>query len=68
MAGVSGLSGVIASEDGVPQVAFSILSNVREGGAGAAGRRKRAEDRIVMAMLDALDAWALQRSRAAAAR
>lgn len=68
MAGVSGLSGVITSEDGVPQVAFSIISNVREGGSGAAAQRKRAEDRIVMAMLKALDAWALQRSQAGAAR
>ena len=63
MDGISGLSGVITSEEGTPQVAFSILSNVREGGAGASARRKRAEDAIVTAVLKALDAWALERSR-----
>ncbi len=62
MAGISGLSGVITTEDGTPQVAFSILSNVREGGASAATKRKRAEDAIVTAVLKALDAWALERS------
>ncbi|HEY0135404.1 MAG TPA: D-alanyl-D-alanine carboxypeptidase, partial [Nannocystis sp.] len=62
MAGISGLTGVITAEDGTPQVAFSILSNVRDGGAGAATRRKRAEDLIVTAVLKALDEWALERS------
>ena len=62
MAGISGLSGVITAEDGTPQVAFSILSNVRDGGASAAMRRKRAEDAIVTAVLKALDAWAIERS------
>lgn len=62
MDGISGLSGVITAEDGTPQVAFSILSNVRAGGASAAARRKRAEDEIVTAVLAALDAWALERS------
>ena len=66
MAGISGLSGVITAEDGTPQVAFSILSNVRDGGAGATTRRKRAEDAIVTAVLKALDAWALERSRTGA--
>ncbi len=61
MDGISGLSGVITAEDGTPQVAFSILSNVRAGGASAAARRKRAEDAIVTAVLAALDAWALER-------
>ncbi len=67
MDGISGLSGVITAEDGTPQVAFSILSNVRAGGASAAARRKRAEDAIVTAVLAALDAWALERSPAATA-
>ena len=63
MAGISGLSGVITAEDGTPQVAFSILSNVRDGGEGATSRRKRAEDAIVTAVLKALDAWALERAK-----
>ena len=67
MDGISGLSGVIMGEDGAPQVAFSILSNVRAGGASAAVRRKRAEDAIVTAVLVALDAWALERSPVEAA-
>lgn len=67
MDGISGLSGVITAEDGTPQVAFSILSNVRAGGASAAARRKRAEDAIVTAVLAALDAWALERSPAGTA-
>ena len=67
MAGISGLSGVITAEDGTPQVAFSILSNVRDGGASAAARRKRAEDAIVTAVLKALDGWALERSKAGTA-
>jgi len=68
MAGISGLSGVITAEDGTPQVAFSILSNVRDDGASAATRRKRAEDAIVTAVLKALDAWAVERSSARAAK
>ena len=66
MDGISGLSGVITSEDGVPQVAFSILSNLRAGEASGPAR-KRVEDRIVMAVLKALDAWAVQRLRGRAA-
>ncbi len=65
MDGISGLSGVITAEDGVPQVAFSILSNLREGASPAGPARKRVEDRVVMAVLRALDAWAVQRLRAA---
>ena len=66
MDGISGLSGVITSEDGVPQVAFSILSNLRAGEASGPAR-KRVEDRVVMAVLKALDAWAVQRLRGRAA-
>lgn len=68
MDGISGLSGVITAEDGVPQVAFSILSNLREGATTPGPARKRVEDRVVMAVLRALDAWALQRLRARPAR
>jgi D-alanyl-D-alanine carboxypeptidase/D-alanyl-D-alanine-endopeptidase (penicillin-binding protein 4) len=68
MDGISGLSGVITAEDGVPQVAFSILSNLREGAPAPGPARKRVEDRVVMAVLRALDAWALQRLRGRAAR
>lgn len=63
MDGISGLSGVITAEDGEPQVAFSILSNLRAGERDAGPARKQVEDRVVMAVLRALDAWALQRDR-----
>ncbi len=66
MDGISGLSGVITGEDGVAQVAFSILSNLRAGEASGPAR-KRVEDRVVMAVLKALDAWAVQRLRGRAA-
>jgi D-alanyl-D-alanine carboxypeptidase/D-alanyl-D-alanine-endopeptidase (penicillin-binding protein 4) len=56
--GVSGLTGVITAEDGTPQVAFSILINVDDGRVAVAAKRKRAEDRIVMAVLRHIDAWA----------
>ncbi|MDC0719438.1 D-alanyl-D-alanine carboxypeptidase/D-alanyl-D-alanine endopeptidase [Nannocystis bainbridge] len=56
--GVSGLTGVITAEDGTPQVGFSILINVDDGRVAVAAKRKRAEDRIVMAVLRHLDAWA----------
>lgn len=55
--GVSGLTGVITSEDGTPQVAFSILINVRETDRMAAAIRRRTEDQIVMAVLDHIDGW-----------
>jgi len=54
---------VITAEDGEPQVAFSILSNLRAGERDAGPARKQVEDRVVMAVLRALDAWALQRDR-----
>jgi D-alanyl-D-alanine carboxypeptidase/D-alanyl-D-alanine-endopeptidase (penicillin-binding protein 4) len=55
--GVSGLTGVITTEDGEPQVAFSILINVRETDRVAAHARRQIEDRIVMAVLDHIDGW-----------
>jgi D-alanyl-D-alanine carboxypeptidase/D-alanyl-D-alanine-endopeptidase (penicillin-binding protein 4) len=55
--GVSGLTGVITTEDGEPQVAFSILINVREAGQIAAQTRRETEDSIVLAVLDHLDGW-----------
>lgn len=55
--GVSGLTGVITSEDGIPQVGFSILINVRETDRLAAATRRKTEDRIVMAVLDHIDGW-----------
>lgn len=68
MNGISGLSGVITTDEGVPQVAFSILSNLRAGEPASGPARKQVEDRVVMAVLRALDAWALQRHRARPAR
>jgi D-alanyl-D-alanine carboxypeptidase/D-alanyl-D-alanine-endopeptidase (penicillin-binding protein 4) len=62
--GVSGLTGVITAEDGTPQVGFSILINVAPARTTAAARRKRAEDRIVMAVLRHLDAWQAGRTGA----
>jgi D-alanyl-D-alanine carboxypeptidase/D-alanyl-D-alanine-endopeptidase (penicillin-binding protein 4) len=55
--GVSGLTGVITSEAGLPQVAFSILINVRETDRMAAATRRKTEDKIVMAVLDHIDDW-----------
>lgn len=62
--GVSGLTGVIAAEDGTPQVGFSILINVNPRHQAAAKTRKRAEDRIVMSVLEHLDAWEASRAPA----
>lgn len=64
--GVSGLTGVITAEDGTPQVGFSILINVDPKHKAAASVRKRAEDRIVMAVLRHLDAWEAKRAGLAA--
>lgn len=55
--GVSGLTGVITSEAGLPQVAFSILINVRERDRMAAAVRRSTEDRIVMTVLEHIDDW-----------
>lgn len=59
--GVSGLTGVITTEAGVPQVAFSILINVHEDDHVRAESRRKIEDRIVMAVLEHIDGWALTR-------
>ncbi|MCB9703545.1 MAG: D-alanyl-D-alanine carboxypeptidase/D-alanyl-D-alanine-endopeptidase [Myxococcales bacterium] len=60
--GVSGLSGVITAEDGTPQVAFSILINVKkEGSPLVAKRRREAEDKIVMTVLRYLDEYESRR-------
>jgi D-alanyl-D-alanine carboxypeptidase/D-alanyl-D-alanine-endopeptidase (penicillin-binding protein 4) len=59
MDGVSGLSGVITSEAGVPQVAFSILINARpDGQPFVASERRAVEDRVVLTVLRYLDDWA----------
>lgn len=56
--GVSGLTGVITDEGGEPQLAFSILINVvDESSALYASRRRAIEDRIVVAVLAALDEY-----------
>ncbi len=60
--GVSGLTGVITSEAGVAQVAFSILINVNEHGRVAADTRRKIEDRIVMDVLEHIDGWAAERN------
>jgi D-alanyl-D-alanine carboxypeptidase/D-alanyl-D-alanine-endopeptidase (penicillin-binding protein 4) len=59
--GVSGLTGVITTEAGVPQVAFSILINVHEDDRVRADTRRKIEDRIVMAVLEHIDGWAVTR-------
>lgn len=59
--GVSGLTGVITTEAGVPQVAFSILINVYEVGSVRADTRRKLEDRIVMDVLEHIDGWAATR-------
>ncbi len=53
--GVSGLTGVITAEDGTPEVAFSIIINVRDSGWMMADQRRRAEDAIVSTVLSYLD-------------
>lgn len=53
--GVSGLTGVITAEDGTPQVAFSIIINVRDSGWMMADQRRKAEDAIVSVVLSYLD-------------
>jgi D-alanyl-D-alanine carboxypeptidase/D-alanyl-D-alanine-endopeptidase (penicillin-binding protein 4) len=57
LAGVSGLSGVITAEDGTPEIAFSILINVRESSALNASARRRVEDEIVLQVLSYLDQY-----------
>lgn len=57
MTGVSGLTGVITSDEGDPMVAFSIIINVRGTTRMAAERRRTIEDRIVMAVLGHIDGW-----------
>jgi D-alanyl-D-alanine carboxypeptidase/D-alanyl-D-alanine-endopeptidase (penicillin-binding protein 4) len=59
--GVSGLTGVITTEAGVPQVAFSILINVHEDDRVRANTRRKLEDRIVMDVLEHIDGWAVTR-------
>jgi D-alanyl-D-alanine carboxypeptidase/D-alanyl-D-alanine-endopeptidase (penicillin-binding protein 4) len=59
---VSGLSGVITREDGTPQLAFSILTNVHRAAVMEAPIRRDVEDRIVMALLWALDDYEAQRT------
>jgi D-alanyl-D-alanine carboxypeptidase/D-alanyl-D-alanine-endopeptidase (penicillin-binding protein 4) len=59
---VSGLSGVITREDGTPQLAFSILTNVHSAAVMEAPIRRDVEDRIVMAVLWALDDYEAQRT------
>jgi D-alanyl-D-alanine carboxypeptidase/D-alanyl-D-alanine-endopeptidase (penicillin-binding protein 4) len=60
--GVSGLTGVLTTEAGEPQVAFSILINVEEGTTLIAKRRRRVEDKVVMALLEHLDEYEARRS------
>lgn len=52
---VSGLTGVITTEDGTPQIAFSILINAYDVARLHAPVRRSIEDRIVTATLYALD-------------
>jgi len=59
--GVSGLSGVITAEDGEPQVAFSILINVKEGASMYAKARRHVEDLVVMQLLRYLDDFEARR-------
>lgn len=60
--GVSGLTGVLTREDGTPQIAFSILINVREDATLYAQKRRATEDEIVMAVLAALDDYEAQKA------
>lgn len=55
--GVSGLTGVLTRDDGTPQLGFSILTNVLDSGVMYAKQRRNLEDRIVMALLEALDQY-----------
>ena len=59
---VSGLSGVITSEDGTPQIAFSILINAIDVAELDAPVRRAIEDRIVTATLWALDDYEARQS------
>ncbi|MCH9680756.1 MAG: D-alanyl-D-alanine carboxypeptidase/D-alanyl-D-alanine-endopeptidase, partial [Deltaproteobacteria bacterium] len=59
---VSGLSGVITSEQGEPLVGFSILTNVSPEATLVAETRRGLEDRIVMEVLRVLDTYEAQRS------
>ncbi len=59
---VSGLSGVITSEQGDPLVGFSILTNVVPEATLVAETRRGLEDRIVMEVLRVLDDYEAQRS------
>ena len=52
---VSGLTGVITTEDGTPQIAFSILINAHDVARLDAPVRRAIEDRIVTTTLFALD-------------
>jgi D-alanyl-D-alanine carboxypeptidase/D-alanyl-D-alanine-endopeptidase (penicillin-binding protein 4) len=60
--GVSGLTGVITSESGTPQVAFSIIINADEPQLLEAKSRRDIEDRIVTSVLQALDDFEARRS------
>jgi len=60
--GVSGLSGVVTREDGTPQLGFAILTNAAPGAHLPARERRRLEDRIVLALLRALDHYESQRT------
>ena len=63
LSGVSGLTGVITSEAGEPQLAFSILINVADDTRGlVASRRRRIEDEIVLEVLAALDDYEARRT------
>ena len=53
--GVSALSGVVTREDGMPQIAFSILVNARDPELLKVSTRKRVEDLVVLAVLRFLD-------------
>jgi len=53
--GVSGFSGVITDEIGTVKIAFSILINVHDNARLSARYRRRAEDKIVMALLAEVD-------------
>ena len=58
---VSGLSGVITSEAGVPLIGFSILTNVEPDATFVADTRRALEDRIVTEVLRVLDDYEAQR-------
>lgn len=52
--GVSGLSGVLTDEQGQPTVAFSILVNAHNAAVMPAASRRKVEDQVVYALLDAV--------------